>query len=41
MNDFRAARVLLSLKGLHHFASPKYYAFSRIFIEVIKRFYLN
>ena len=26
---------------LHHFVPPKYHAFSKIFIEVIKRFYLN
>ena len=25
-----------SIKGLHHFAPPKYYAFARIFIKAIK-----
>ena len=29
------------IKGLHHFVPPKYNAFWRIFIEVIKHFYLD
>ena len=30
--------ITIYLNGLHYFAPPKYYAFPRIFIEVIKRF---